>query len=364
MAQVSLKNIQAAIPGGGALQDVNLEARDREFLVLAGFAGCGASTVLRLIAGLEKPSGGGIEVGNRAVQTLRPQERGVALVLPKGGLFPQWTGAANIAFGLRGRHFAKAEVAKRAQAAAEVAGAVDALELFPAAMTPVQRLRVALARAIAGQPKAILLDDALSALDADARAAFRAELVRLQERLQTTFLYATDDPAEAQILGHRAALFEAGRLRAVDAPLALYGRPGNRFVAEFLGRPRMNLLAGSFQAGKNGVVFKEAQGTVEIALEGADALAGRTVTLGFRPEDVRPADEAASPKARGGRCQGLVEHAEALGADVFYTVQTGGHALVVRGAPGEEPRGVGRRMAFDIAPEKVHLFDAASGERI
>ncbi|MDD5349743.1 MAG: ABC transporter ATP-binding protein [Chthoniobacteraceae bacterium] len=366
MAQVSLTNIQAPIPGGGALQDVNLEARDREFLVLAGPSGCGNSTVLRLLAGLERPSGGELSVGGRVVNALPPRERGVALVLPKGGLFPQITGAANIALGLKGRHFSKAEVGKRAAAAAEVTGAGDALALRPAAMTAGQRLRVALARAIVGQPKAILLDDPLAALDAETRAVFRAELVKWQERLQTTFLYATADPLEAMTLGHRAALFEAGRLRGVDAPRALYERPANRFVAGFLGRPKMNFLAGRVQTGKAGVVFKETEGTVELALEGerAGELAGREMTLGFRPEDVRPALETESPKARGGRCQGLVEHVEATGADVFYTVQTGGHDVVIRGAAGEEPRGVGRRMAFDIALEKVHLFDAASGERI
>ncbi len=347
------------------LQDVNLEARDREFLVLAGPSGCGNSTALRLLAGLEAPVSGELFVGNRSVNGLPPQERGVALVLPRGGLFPQATGAANIAWGLKGRHFAKAEVAKRALAAAEVAGAGEALALRPAAMTVVQRLRVALARAIVGQPKAMLLDDPLAVLDADERAAMRAELAKLQERLQTTFLYATADPLEAMTLGHRIALFEAGRLRQVDAPLALYERPADRFVAGFLGRPKMNFLAGRLHAGKSGLLFKETQGTVEVTFaERSAELAGREVALGFRPEDVRPAEETASPKARGGRCQGLVEHAEATGADVFYTVQTGGHAVVIRGAAGEEPRGVGRRMAFDIALEKVHLFDAASGERI
>lgn len=366
MAQVSLKNIQAPLAGGGALQGVNLEVRDREFLVLAGPSGSGNSTVLRLLAGLESPSGGELFVGTRPVNGLPPQERGVALVLPKGGLFPQATGAANIALGLQGRHFAKAEVAKRTLAAAEVAGVnPEVLALRPAAMTAVQRLRVALARAIVGQPKAILLDDPLAVLDADARVGMRGELVKLQERLQTTFLHATADPLEAMALGHRAALFETGRLRQVDAPLALYDHPEDRFVAGFLGRPQMNFLAGQLHATREGLLFKETQGTVEVALAERPAeLAGREVTLGFRPEDVRPADDTLSPKARGGRCQGLVEHAEATGADVFYTVQTGGHTLVIRGVAGEEPRGVGRRMAFDIALEKAYLFDAVSGERI
>jgi len=367
MAQVSFQNIQAPLAGGGALQDVNLEVRDREFLVLAGDVA--PSTVLRLLAGLEAPSGGELLVGSRSVNGLPPQERGVALVLPKGGLFPQATGAVNIAWGLKGgqgRRFSKAEVAKRTLAAAEVAGATDALALRPAAMTALQRLRVALARAIVGQPKAILLDDPLAALDADMRVAMRAELVKLQERLQTTFLYATADAQEAMILGHRVAVFEAGRLRQVDAPLALYERPASLFVAGFLGRPKMNLLSGRLHTGRDGLVFKEAEGTVEVTLgaERAGELADREVTLGFRPEAVRPADETASPKARGGRCQGLVEHVEATGADVFYTVQTGGHAVVIRGSAGEEPRGVGRRMAFDIALEKAYLFDAATGERI
>jgi len=313
-------------------QSVNLEAREREFLVLAGEGG---SALLRSLAGLED-SAGELRVGNRVVNGLPPTERGVAMVLPHAGLFPQWSGVKNIAFGLKGRPSSKVE------AAAEVTGAADALALRPAAMTAVQRLRVALARAVVGQPKAVLCDNPLAALDVDDRAKMRAELVRLQERLQTTFLYATRDPLEA-MMGHRVAVFDAGKLRGVDVPQMLYDRPPNRFVAGFLGRPQMNFLAGRVAAG----VFKETGGTVQVAATANDG----EVTLGFRPE-------AATAE---GRCQGLVEHAESTGADVFYTVQTGGHLVIIRGAPGI---GVGRRMAFDIVPEKVHLFEKESGERI
>ena len=373
MAQVSLQKITSAFkrgPESGAVERLTLEVRDREFVVLTGLAGCGASTVLRLIAGLAPLSGGEILIGSRPVQALPPGQRGVAMVFRNGGLFPQWSVAANIGFGLKGRHFPKAEIEKRVREAAEVTGMAGALECKPEDLTAAQRLRTALARAIIGQPKVILMEEPLAALGIGERAGMRAELVKLQDRLQTTLLYATGDPLEALALGHRVAVLHAGALQQFDTPAALYARPANLFVAGFAARPPMNLIAGRLRAAADGLLFKEAGGTVELKLPALPAwreLAGKDVVLGIRPEEIAlvPAGEE---KTRGVRCQGLVDYAEASGPDTFYWVQTGGHTVAIRsvagGETGGQTGGAGRRVQFDIPPEKVHLFDAETTARL
>ena len=366
MAQVSLKNVSGVSVAGGAVRDFSLEVRDREFVALIGPAGCGNSTLLRLIAGLDPISSGEITIGNKAVNTLSPLAREVAMVFPHAALFPHWTVFANIAFGLKGRHFPKTEVAKRVREAAGVAGiAAEALERKPSALTVVEKLRVALARAIVGQPKAILCDNPLAALEPAERPAMRAELVKLQERLQTTMIYATHDPLEAMALGQRIAVLREGALQQCDTPQGIYERPANLFVAGFLGQPKMNLLAGRLRASQEGLLFKETGGTVEVQLAGSSAgkSAGTDVVLGIRPEDVR-AVAVAETKTRGVRCQGIVDHVESTGADVFYSVQTGAHTVVIRTGASGEHGGAGRRMQFDIDPEKVHLFDAETTARI
>lgn len=373
MAQVTLKNVSktfpnaACSPEGGAVRDLTLDVQDREFVVLVGSPGCGNSTVLRLIAGLDPITSGEIVIGNRPVNTLAPEARDVAMVFSQYALFPHWTAFANIAFGLKGRHFPKTEIDKRVREAAGVAGvAAELLERKPQALSPVEQLRVALARAIVRQPKVILCDDPLASLDADARAAMRAELVKLQERIQTTVIYATHDPLEAMTLGHRIALMREGGIEQFGAPLEIYNKPANLFTAGFLGQPKMNLIGGRLRAAQDGVVFKETDGTVEVKLAESAELrdrVGKDVVLGIRPEDVKPV-QSADIKARGARCQGIVDHVEATGAEVVYYVQTGAHTVAILSGASAEPGGAGRRMPFDIDPEKVHLFDAETAVRI
>ncbi|MCX6967113.1 MAG: ABC transporter ATP-binding protein [Verrucomicrobia bacterium] len=365
MAQVSLKNVSGISTEGGAVRDCTLEVRDREFAVLVGPPGCGNSTLLRLIAGLDPVSGGEITIGNRPVNTLSPLAREVAMVFPHYALFPNLPVSANIAFGLKGRHFPKTEMQKRVREAAGVAGITEALARKPQTLTAVEKLKVALARAIVGQPKAILMDEPLAALEPAERAGMRAELVKLQERLQTTLIYATRDPLEAMALGQRVAVLREGALQQFDTPLALYERPANLFVARSLGQPPMNLLAGRLRTAPEGLLFKETGGTVEVqlaALPPGKEGVGTDVVLGIRPEEIRIVPDAET-KTRGVRCQGIIDHVETTGAEVFYSVQTGAHVLVIRSGAGEHG-GAGRRMQFDIDPQKVHLFDAATTGRI
>lgn len=351
---------------GGAVRDFTLEVHDREFVVLVGPPDCGNATVLRLIAGLDPVSGGEITLGNRAVHSLPPKARDVAMVFAQYALFPHWTASSNIAFGLKGRHFPKTEIAKRVKEAAGVAGVAEALEQKPAALSRVQQLRVALARAIVGQPKAILLSDPLAALEPAERAAMRAELVKLQERLQTTMIYATHSAVEAMALGQRIAVLRDGALQQFDTPGVIYDKPANLFVAGFVGQPSMNLIAGRLRATADGLLFKETGGTVELKLADlpqGQAGVGTDVVLGIRPEAVRIV-AAADTKTRGVVCQGIVDHVESTGADLFYSVQTGAHTLTIRSGAGADQGGAGRRMQFDIDPAKVHLFDAATTARI
>ncbi len=364
MAQVSLKNVSGFSTDGGAVREFTLEVRDREFVVLVGPPGCGSSTVLRLIAGLDPVSGGEITLGNRPVNALSPLAREVAMVFTHAALFPQWTAYANIAFGLKGRHFPKSEMEKRVREAAGVVGIAEALERKPEALTPVEKLKVALARAIVGQPKVILVNHPLAAWEPAAQAGMRAELVKLQERLQTTLLYATHDPLEALALGQRIAVMREGVLEQCDT--AIYDRPADLFVAGFLGRPPMNLLAGRLRTAPDGLLFKETGGTVEVKLPGLIAGkdgVGTEVVLGIRPEDIHVVPTAET-KTRGVRCQGIIDHVESTGADIFYSVQTGAHTLLIRSNAGGEAGSAGRRMQFDIDPEKVHLFDATTSARI
>lgn len=364
MAQVSLKNVSGAVQGGGGVLNFNLEVRDREFAVLAGRPGCGASTLLRLMAGLDPLTSGEITVGTRPVHALPPKARELAMVFAHGGLFPHWTAARNIAFGLKGQHFPQSETEKRVRQAAEVAGADALLDRRASALSPLETVRVAWARAIIRQPKALLMDDPLAVLDAEARGAACAELVKLQERLQTTLIYATHDPLLAMTLGHRVALLEEGALRQFDPPAEIYRQPANRFAAGFLGR--MNFLAGRLRMAKEEVFFKETGGTVELKFAGRLGLSdfvGKEVILGVRPEAVKPVPMGEG-RARNGCGQGVVDHVEATGPELFYTVQTGAHALIIRQGEGGEPAGVGRRMSFDIDLERVHLFDAETSARI
>jgi multiple sugar transport system ATP-binding protein len=366
MAQVTFKNVSAAAQLGGGVVDFSLEARDHEFVVLAGPSGCGARTLLRLLAGLAPLTAGQIFVGNREVTALRPLVRDVAFVFAGGGLAAHWTVARNIAFGLKGLHFPKSEIEKRVRQAAEVAGIKDGFERLPVALSPVETLRVALARAIIRQPKALLIDDPLSHLPEADRAGARAELVKLQERLQTTVLYATADPLAAMTLGHRVALLDGGKLVQFDAPAEIYRHPAHRFAAGFLGC--MNFLPGQLRPGKggHGWVFKETGGTVELALPDRGDLApfgGKDLVLGVRPEHVQPTT-AGDGNKRLATGQAVVDAVEATGPELVYTLQTGASTLRVLRPGTETPVGVGRRMAFDLDPATVHFFDAATGEAV
>src|SRR6202034_3552797 len=243
MAQIVLEHVEKVYSGGvKALDDLNLEVKDGEFMVLVGPSGCGKSTALRSIAGLEEITSGTISIGNRVVNDLPPKDRDIAMVFQNYALYPHMTVEQNLAFGLEQRKTPKDEIRRRVTAVARLLGLDEYLKRKPAALSGGQRQRVAMGRAIAGDPQAFLRDEPLSNLDAKLRVSMRASLSQLHERLGVTTVYVTHDQVEAMTLGQRVCVLREGRLQQADTPQALFNAPVNLFVAGFIGSPAMNFV--------------------------------------------------------------------------------------------------------------------------
>jgi ABC-type sugar transport system ATPase subunit len=279
MATVSFHNVNKLYAGGyHAVRDLNLEVGDGEFVVLVGPSGCGKSTTLRMLAGLEEISSGEIRIGDRRVNELEPGNRDIAMVFQNYALYPHLSVRDNLGFGLKMRKTPRAEIERRTTEVAETLGITPLLDRRPRELSGGQRQRVALGRAIVRQPQVFLFDEPLSNLDAKLRVQMRAEIAALHHRLKTTMIYVTHDQVEAMTLGERIVIMDAGIVQQADAPLELYRRPANRFVAAFIGSPPMNFLAG--EIGPDGAL-RNAGAPIELA----SAARGRVV-LGFRAEDV------------------------------------------------------------------------------
>src|SRR5687767_12221087 len=240
MARVLLKNLNKKFDETHVVKDVNLEIRDREFVVLVGPSGCGKTTTLRMVAGLEEITSGEISIDGRVVNDLPPMDRDIAMVFQNYALYPHMSVYQNMAFGLKMRKFEKSEIEKRVRQAADILGIQALLERRPRQLSGGQRQRVALGRAIVRHPRVFLFDEPLSNLDAKLRVQMRVELKRLHEQLETTAIYVTHDQVEAMTLGDRVVVMKDGLVQQVGEPLELYGRPANRFVASFIGSPAMN----------------------------------------------------------------------------------------------------------------------------
>src|SRR5690348_4044061 len=292
MAQVLIKDRNKKYDEVHAVKDVNLHIRDKEFVVLVGPSGCGKSTTLRMVAGLEEITAGEITIGERVVNDLPPKDRDIAMVFQNYALYPHMTVYDNMAFGLKMRKFPKPEIAKRVGDAAEILGIQELLKRKPRQLSGGQRQRVAVGRAIVRHPQVFLFDEPLSNLDAALRVQMRVELKRLHERLETTAVYVTHDQVEAMTLGDRVVVMKDGAVQQVGAPLELYERPANRFVAGFIGSPAMNFIGATVSATGDGL-WAEAHGLrVRVPpnkMERVRPHAGKRVVLGVRPEALRPA---------------------------------------------------------------------------
>ena len=370
MSGVTLKNLNKTYSPGSkdafhAVKGINLEIRDKEFMVLVGPSGCGKSTTLRMIAGLEEACSGDLCIGDRRVNDVLPKNRGVAMVFQNYALYPHMTVADNMAFGLKLRKTPKAEIQQRVQEAADTLGLTSMLKRKPKALSGGQRQRVALGRAIVRKPDVFLFDEPLSNLDAKMRVQMRAEISKLHARLNATMIYVTHDQTEAMTMGDRICVMKDGEIMQVDEPINIYQSPANMFTAGFIGLPQMNFLHGSVVEADGGCHFVgKATGADRIELtarlgEIARAHLGKPLVLGVRPEHFSACD-ADDPNA----IHAKVEVGEPLGAESFLHLSTAnGDKLVVRLA-GIVQSSVGQSLSVKPNLKEVHLFDAESELRL
>ncbi|WP_319497810.1 ABC transporter ATP-binding protein [uncultured Cohaesibacter sp.] len=347
MGSIQLKDLRKSFDGLEIIKGVNLEIKDGEFMVFVGPSGCGKSTLLRLIAGLEEVTSGTIISDGRDVTRLQPFDRHMAMVFQSYALYPHMTVRQNIEFALKTIKLPKAEIARKTAEAARILKLEPYLDRKPAALSGGQRQRVAIGRAIVREPSAFLFDEPLSNLDAALRTETRIEIARLHETLSGTIIYVTHDQVEAMTLADRIAVLSDGQLMQCDTPQMLYERPVNRFVAQFIGSPKMNLLPAS---GEDGKTVMLAGGSKAITVEGG--YMGRVAELGLRSEHLRLGNAADAPLT------GTVSHVEYLGADasIFVTL-TSGETLNLRGIGRELPE-VGSEVGLLFEPSDIHLFDA------
>jgi multiple sugar transport system ATP-binding protein len=340
-----------------AVKDVNLDIRDKEFVVLVGPSGCGKTTTLRMLAGLESITSGRILIDDKVVNDLAPMDRDIAMVFQNYALYPHMSVYDNMAFGLKMRKFDKAEIQKRVTEAAAILGIGDYLSRKPRQLSGGQRQRVALGRAIVRHPQVFLFDEPLSNLDAKLRVQMRVELKKLHERLGTTAVYVTHDQVEAMTLGDRVVVMRDGWVQQVGDPMELYNEPANRFVAGFIGSPAMNFATVRI-AGENGSIYALGDGirlkVPEHMTNRAGAHTGKEVTLGVRPEDLRVASDA-DPIDMS--IDAVVEVIERLGSEILLDVAVGGTTMVAAVEPTVGAK-VHERLRLAVNPQRLHFFDA------
>jgi multiple sugar transport system ATP-binding protein len=357
MAEVSIRKLNKMFDVTHVVKDVDLEIRDKEFVVLVGPSGCGKTTTLRMVAGLEAITSGQILIDDAVVNEVPPMDRDIAMVFQNYALYPHMSVAGNMAFGLKMRKFAKPEIETRIKRAAAILGIENLLERKPRQLSGGQRQRVALGRAIVRDPKVFLFDEPLSNLDAKLRVQMRVELKKLHERLGTTAIYVTHDQVEAMTLGDRVVVMKDGWVQQVGEPLELYNTPANRFVAGFIGSPAMNFIEATLGE-SGGAVVAEAPG-LRLTLPGPQAVrarakAGRSVTLGIRPEDVHVATASDSPDL----CfDSTVEVVEQLGSEILLDTRVGPATVVASVEPTMRIRS-NDKLRLSLKPERLHLFDA------
>ena len=359
MATVTFDGATRHYEGGTrpAVDALDLELADGEFLVLVGPSGCGKSTSLRMLAGLEPVDAGAIRIGDRDVTKVDPSDRDIAMVFQTYALYPHMTVAENMGFALRIAGTSKSEIRTRVEEAAKVLDLTEYLDRKPKALSGGQRQRVAMGRAIVRNPQVFCMDEPLSNLDAKLRVATRTQIASLQRRLGVTTVYVTHDQVEAMTMGDRVAVLKDGVLQQVASPREMYDRPANVFVAGFIGSPAMNLLDVPVDA--DGRVHV---GGFDIPLPrtAREAMTGPVAKVGVRPEDLRLAEP-------GRGVDVVVELVEELGSDAFLHASVvgsdGSEVLVARVDPKQHPR-KGESATFAPVPEQVHWFDAASGARL
>ncbi len=353
LASVACREVRKSFGTTQVLHGVSVDISDRQFVVLVGPSGCGKSTLLRMIAGLENVTGGEIRIGERVVNHLPPKARDVAMVFQNYALYPHMTVAANMGFSLKLRGAPKSEIESRVKRAAEILGLAPLLDRYPRQLSGGQRQRVAMGRAIVRDPQVFLFDEPLSNLDAKLRVQMRTEIKELHQRIETTTIYVTHDQIEAMTMADKIVVMHDGLVEQIGAPLELYDRPDNMFVAGFIGSPAMNMLRGRISANGGGTF--EGPGGIELPLATApNGSGGRPAVYGVRPEHFTIAEDGAEAE---------IVVVEPTGSEIQVFAKLGGEPIVAvfrerhRFKPGDKVR-------LKPNPRLVHLFDAGTGKRL
>jgi len=357
MGRIRIENLSRKFADFTAVDNIDLDIRDGDFLVLLGPSGCGKTTLLRMLAGLLEPTSGRILLDDDDITAAPSRRRDVAMVFQSYALYPHLSVAKNLAFPLRVKKMRKSEAAERVDAVARQLDIAHLLDRKPKELSGGQRQRVAVGRAIVRDPKAFLMDEPLSNLDAKLRTATRRELTDLHRRLRATFVYVTHDQVEAMTMATRIALLNNGALEQVGTPEDVYDRPASVFVAGFLGSPAMNLLDARVRT-VDGTVVASAEGVTAPLWRGQTD--GRDIVLGIRPEHLRVADPVDHP---GVRLSVDVTSVENLGSEQVAYCEVGGATVCVR-APRPIALRAHRSAALTADPAHVHLFDRATGRRL
>ncbi|MET0633313.1 MAG: sn-glycerol-3-phosphate ABC transporter ATP-binding protein UgpC [Xanthobacteraceae bacterium] len=353
MASVAIRDVRKAFGATEVIHGVSVAIGDGEFVVLVGPSGCGKSTLLRMIAGLENITAGEIRIGERVVNNLPPKERDVAMVFQNYALYPHMTVAANMGFSLKLRGAPRTEIDTRVERAAGILGLSPLLARYPRQLSGGQRQRVAMGRAIVRDPQVFLFDEPLSNLDAKLRVAMRTEIKELHQRLETTTVYVTHDQIEAMTMADKIVVMHDGLVEQIGAPLELYDRPDNLFVAGFIGSPAMNFLKGTIR--HNGQAGFDGPGGVRLPLAAAPAAAdGRLAIYGVRPEHFAIADDGAETE---------IQVVEPTGSEIQVVARLGGEDVIAvfRERHQFKP---GDKIRLKPDPRFVHLFDEPTGKRL
>lgn len=375
MSEIALRNVCKQFDSEHyGVKDFNLDIHDKEFVIFVGPSGCGKSTTLRIIVGLEEITDGELWIDGELSNYLEPKERGMSMVFQNYALYPNMTVYGNMAYALKIRKLPKDEIDRKVHEVAKILEIDQLLDRRPAALSGGQKQRVAIGSAIIRKPKAFLMDEPLSNLDAKLRAQMRVELVKLHKQLDTTIIYVTHDQTEAMTLGTKIVVMKDGLIQQVGAPQSIYDNPVNLFVAGFLGSPSMNFFRCTVKAEENNrtaLLLDDAKTVKKVYLDGtrgkqiADRYNGRHVILGIRPEDIYELDEA---KKLGIENESVdvdepVVNREMLGAEVILYFDEQGKTLAVRLSPENQTQ-VGEKVSLYFDMEKAHVFDPETEENI
>jgi multiple sugar transport system ATP-binding protein len=359
MASVTFQNISKKFGEMTAVDNLSIQVEDKEFLVLVGPSGCGKTTALRLLAGLEEITSGEIKIADRVVNDVAPKDRDIAMVFQSYALYPHLSVYDNMAFGLKLRKTPKEEIKRRVGKAADILGIQELLQRKPRQLSGGQRQRVAVGRAIVREPKVFLFDEPLSNLDAKLRVQMRAEISKLHQGLQTTFIYVTHDQTEAMTMATRIAVINKGKLQQLDTPQNLYDHPDNLFVAGFIGSPAMNFFPAKLRKDGNKVMIDTGDFTVQIPSGRDDPYKShldKEVIFGIRPENIHDPDFA-PPNIHGEKVSVKVDVTELMGNETLLYLVSGKNIFVGRVDPRSNLR-VNHQTQVIFDMDKFHIFDA------